>query len=59
MAELHLLAGRLHRAKKAAAIRRELRCLLPVGYVRDAEEQIVIDPDERVAAAVTDVFAFF
>ena len=58
-AELHLLAGRLHGAKKAAAARGELRCPLPVGYVRDADEQIVIDPDEQVAAAVADVFAFF
>ena len=32
-AELHLLAGRLHGAKKAAAARGELRCPLPVGYV--------------------------
>ena len=58
-AELHLLAGRLHGAKKAAAARGELRCPLPVGFVRDADEQIVIDPDEQVAAAVADVFAFF
>jgi len=58
-AELHLLAGRLHGAKKAAAARGELRCPLPVGYVRDTDEQIVIDPDEQVAAAVADVFAFF
>src|SRR6478736_2067264 len=42
-AELHLLAGRLHGAKKAAAARGELRCPLPVGYVRDADEQIVIE----------------
>jgi len=58
-AELHLLAGRLHGAKKAAAARGELRCPLPVGYVRDADDRIVIDPDEQVAAAVADVFAFF
>jgi hypothetical protein len=58
-AELHLLAGRLHGAKKAAAARGEPRCPLPVGFVRDADDQIVIDPDEQVAAAVTDVFAFF
>ncbi len=58
-AELHLLAGRLHGAKKAAAARGDLRCPLPVGYVRDGDEQIVIDPDEQVAAAVADVFASF
>ena len=34
-AELHLLAGRLQGAKRAAAARGELRCPLPVGYVHD------------------------
>ena len=34
-AELHLLAGRLQGAKRAAAARGELRTPLPVGYVHD------------------------
>src|SRR5215510_12591175 len=34
-AELHLLAGRLHGAKQAAAERGDLRCPLPVGLVYD------------------------
>jgi DNA invertase Pin-like site-specific DNA recombinase len=58
-AELHLLAGRLHGAKRAAAERGELRFPLPVGYVYDDEGQTVIDPDEQVHAAVADVFACF
>jgi DNA invertase Pin-like site-specific DNA recombinase len=58
-AELHLLAGRLQGAKLAAAQRGELRFVLPVGYVYDDEGRPVIDPDEEVRAAVTEVFALF
>jgi DNA invertase Pin-like site-specific DNA recombinase len=58
-AELHLLAGRLQGAKRAAAERGELRTPLPVGYVYDDEGATVIDPDAEVQAAVADVFAAF
>jgi excisionase family DNA binding protein len=58
-AELHLLAGRLQGARRAAAERGELRFPLPVGYVYDDEGQILLDPDEEVRAAVADVFACF
>jgi DNA invertase Pin-like site-specific DNA recombinase len=61
-AELHLLAGRLQGAKRAAAARGELRTPLPVGYVYDDSDRAagpVIDPDEEVAAAVADVFTAF
>ena len=58
-AELHLLAGRLQGAKRAAAARGELRSPLPVGYLHDEDGATVIDPDEEVAAAVADVFAAF
>jgi DNA invertase Pin-like site-specific DNA recombinase len=58
-AELHILAGRLQGAKRAAAERGDLRFPLPVGYVRDADGATVIDPDQEVVAAVTDVFAAF
>ena len=58
-AELHLLAGRLQGAKRAAAERGELRFPLPVGYVYDDEGRTVIDPDEQVRAAVADLFAAF
>src|SRR3954467_12290559 len=57
-AELHVLAGRLQGARRAAAERGELRFPLPVGYVYD-DGKIVIDPDEEVRAAVADVFAAF
>src|SRR3954470_7995145 len=58
-AELHLLAGRLQGAKRAAAARGELRTPLPVGYLHDDQGATMIDPDEEVAAAVTDVFTAF
>jgi len=58
-AELHLLAGRLQGAKRAAAARGELRFPLPVGYVYDDEDKVVFDVDEEVRAAVADVFAAF
>jgi len=58
-AELHLLAGRLHGAKQAAAARGDLRFPLPVGYVYDEAHATVFDPDEEIQAAVRDVFAAF
>src|SRR3954468_14191978 len=58
-AELHVLAGRLQGARRAAAERGELRFPLPVGYVYDEAGHIVIDSDEEVRAAVADVFAAF
>src|SRR5674476_691284 len=58
-AELHLLAGRLQGAKRAAAERGELATPLPVGYCRDEEGAVIVDPDEEVSAAVAEVFATF
>lgn len=58
-AELHLLAGRLQGAKRAAAERGELRTPLPIGYLYDDEGTVIIDPDEEVRAAIADVFTAF
>jgi len=58
-AELHLLAGRLHGAKQAAAARGALRFPLPVGLVYDDARATVLDPDEEIRAAVRDLFAAF
>jgi DNA invertase Pin-like site-specific DNA recombinase len=58
-AELHILAGRLQGARRAAAERGELRFGLPVGYVHDEDGAIVLDPDEEIRAAIADVFASF
>jgi len=58
-AELHVLAGRLQGAKRAAAARGALRFPLPVGYVYDDAGATVMDADEEIRSAVTDVFAAF
>ena len=58
-AELHILAGRLQGAKRAAAARGELHFPLPVGLVYDDEGATIMDPDEEVQAALADVFAAF
>jgi excisionase family DNA binding protein len=57
--ELHVMAGRLQEAKRAAASRGELRTPLPVGYLHDEVGEVIIDPDAEVQAAVADVFAAF
>src|SRR5215211_2317260 len=57
--ELHVMAQRLHTAKKAAAERGELRTPLPVGFVYDDADQVVIDPDAEVQAAIGDLFVYF
>lgn len=58
-AELHLLAGRLHGARRAAAAEGRLRFKLPVGMVYDLDGRITLDPDEQVQAAIRDVYGFF
>jgi hypothetical protein len=58
-AELHWLASRMNEARWAAARRGELHGPLPVGLVYDEDGNTVIDPDEEVAAAISDVFAAF
>src|SRR5438034_2619280 len=57
--ELHVMAGRLQEAKRAAASRGELRTPLPVGYLHDEIGEAVIDPDAEVQAAVAAVFTAF
>jgi DNA invertase Pin-like site-specific DNA recombinase len=58
-AELHIMASRLQGARRHAAERGELRVPLPVGYVYDDEQQVVLDPDEEVQTAIADVFVCF
>jgi hypothetical protein len=57
--ELHVVAQRLQASKRAAAARGELRTPLPVGYVHDDADAVVIDPDGEVQAAIGDLFAGF
>jgi DNA invertase Pin-like site-specific DNA recombinase len=57
--ELHVMAGRLQEAKRAAASRGELRTPLPVGYLHDETGAVIVDPDAEVQAAVADLFTAF
>ena len=58
-AELHIMGSRLQGAKRHAAERGELRLPLPIGYLYDEEGNVIVDPDEEVQAAVTDLFGAF
>ena len=58
-AELHLMAGRLQGAKRHAAERGELRAPRPVGYLYDEDGNTIIDPDQEVQAAISDLFRTF
>jgi len=58
-AELHFIRSRMLGGKKNKASKGELRFPLPVGYVFDSDNKIVIDPDEGVQTAVRNVFASF
>jgi DNA invertase Pin-like site-specific DNA recombinase len=58
-AELHVMAVRMHGARRHAAERGELRIPLSVGYRYDEEGGWIIDPDEEVQVAVHDLFKAF
>lgn len=58
-AELHFLRARLRGGILNKARRGELRMPLPVGYVYDENEKLMLDPDQRVQDAVTQLFAAF
>lgn len=57
--ELGSMKMRLRAGIEAKAARGELKVLLPPGYVYDAEERIVFDPDERVQQAIRYMFEQF
>ncbi len=54
--ELTVLRARLQSGTESKAARGELKINLPIGYVYDACDKIVFDPDRRVQRAVTTVF---
>jgi len=51
-AELHILKGRLHGGILAKAKRGELRVPLPVGFIYDATDKVIIDPDKQVQKSI-------
>ena len=58
-AELHIIRQRMLQGAQQKARRGELVTGVPLGYVRDAEGQVQLDPDEQVRATVSSIFEFF
>jgi DNA invertase Pin-like site-specific DNA recombinase len=58
-AELHLIHSRLTAGLKHKAAKGELKQGLPVGLDYDADDQVVLTPDEAVAEAIATVFRRF
>lgn len=58
-AELHVLRARLRGGLLNKARRGELRCRLPAGFVYDAAEHVVLDPDQQVQDTVRLLFETF
>jgi DNA invertase Pin-like site-specific DNA recombinase len=58
-AELHLIRHRLTAGLRHKAAKGQLRQGLPVGFVHDDLDAIVLDPSEAVRAAIAAVFSFF
>ena len=54
--ELHTMRNRLERGKLNKAQRGELFLHAPMGFVKDENGQLVVDPDEQVRAVVALVF---
>src|SRR2546428_941444 len=58
-AELHVLHARLRGGIVNKARRGELRCRLPVGFVYDGADRVVLDPDQQVQESVRLLFDTF
>ena len=58
-AELHLIRARLLGGIRAAALRGELRVMLPTGLQYDPEGQVQLDPDSQVQDSLRHFFASF
>lgn len=58
-AELHLLRARLNGGRMSKMRRGELRFRLPVGFVYDTQNRVILDPDRQVQQAVRMLFETF
>lgn len=58
-AELHVLRARLRGGILSRARRGELKQMVPIGFIHDAEDRVILDPDAQVQAAVRLLFATF
>jgi DNA invertase Pin-like site-specific DNA recombinase len=57
--ELHCIQARLQGARMSKVRRGELALPLPVGFVRNREGQIELDPDQEVQEAIRTIFRQF
>ena len=58
-AELHMLRARLLGGVLNKARRGELKCPLPIGFVYDAEDHVVLDPDRQIQESIQTFFRTF
>ena len=58
-AELHLIRHRLTAGLRHKAAKGELRQGVPVGFVYDEDDSVVLDPDEAVRESIATVFRRF
>ena len=58
-AELHVLKARLRGGVLSRARRGELKQTAPIGFVHDAQDHVILDPDAQVQAALRLFFEVF
>jgi DNA invertase Pin-like site-specific DNA recombinase len=58
-AELHLMQARMRGCLLAKARRGELHLPLPIGFVYDAQDQVLLDPDQQVQQSIRFLFQSF
>jgi len=58
-AELHIMQARMRGGLLNKARRGELRLSLPVGFLYDAQGQVVLDPDQQVQQSIRFLFQSF
>ncbi len=58
-AELHMLKARLRGGILSRARRGELKQMVPVGFIHDAQDRVILDPDAQVQASVRLFFDTF
>ena len=58
-AELHVMQARMRGALLSKARRGELHVPLPIGFVYDAQGQVVLDPDQQVQESIRFLFQSF
>jgi len=58
-AELHVLKARLRGGILSRARRGELKQMVPVGFVHDTHDRVILDPDAQVQGAVRLFFETF